>query len=212
MQVSSAVWTSSVRIFLLTFFRLMLEIRTFGSRAAFLHTDSGGGLSARCSATVTCSRVQRMRGPGLALTPTAMAGMDNQWRSDQTITNLPARASAFHVRLYRGVVSTLIAIGADPPAAGGAPSLQRRLKRAASPTLVQSMARAPGAPGERENHPRPQSDRRRQDSGQFVEFGSPFGDFGQAFGPAAVVSLFVGKMFADIHLNFFVPLWLSASH
>ena len=26
------------------------------------------------------------------------------------------------------------------------------------------------------------------------------------FGPAAVVSLFVGKMFADIHLNFLVPL------
>lgn len=27
-------------------------------------------------------RIERMRGPGLALTPTAVAGMDNQWRSD----------------------------------------------------------------------------------------------------------------------------------
>jgi hypothetical protein len=49
-------------------------------------------------------RIERVRGPGLALTPTAVAGMDNQWRSDQTIPNLPARASAFHVRLRRGVV------------------------------------------------------------------------------------------------------------
>jgi hypothetical protein len=43
--------------------------------------------------------IERMRRPGLALTPTAMAGMDNQWRSDQTISDLPARASAFHVLL-----------------------------------------------------------------------------------------------------------------
>jgi len=44
--------------------------------------------------------IQRMRGPGLALAPTAMAGMDNQWRSDQTISYAPACASAFHVRLH----------------------------------------------------------------------------------------------------------------
>ena len=43
--------------------------------------------------------VERMRGPGLALAPTAMAGMNNQWCSDQTISDLSARASAFHVRL-----------------------------------------------------------------------------------------------------------------
>ena len=46
--------------------------------------------------------VERMRGPGLALAPTAMTGMNNQWRSDQTISDLPARASAFHVRLHLG--------------------------------------------------------------------------------------------------------------
>ena len=45
--------------------------------------------------------VERMSGPGLALAPTAMAGMNNQWRSNQTISDLPARASAFHVRLHR---------------------------------------------------------------------------------------------------------------
>ena len=44
-------------------------------------------------------RIERMRGPCRALTPTAMAGMDNQWRSDQKISELPARAPAFHVRL-----------------------------------------------------------------------------------------------------------------
>jgi hypothetical protein len=43
--------------------------------------------------------VERMHGSGLALAPTAMAGVNNQWRSDQTISDLPARASAFHVRL-----------------------------------------------------------------------------------------------------------------
>ena len=44
--------------------------------------------------------VERMRGPGLALAPTAMAGMNNQWRSDQTISDSTARASAFYVRLH----------------------------------------------------------------------------------------------------------------
>jgi hypothetical protein len=29
-----------------------------------------------------------------------MAGMNNQWRSDQTISDLPTRASAFHVLLH----------------------------------------------------------------------------------------------------------------
>ena len=43
--------------------------------------------------------VERMRGPRLALAPTAMTGMNDQWCSDQTISDLPARASAFHVRL-----------------------------------------------------------------------------------------------------------------
>ena len=49
-------------------------------------------------------RVESMRGSGLALAPTAMASMDNQWRSDQTISDLPARASAFHIELHRGVL------------------------------------------------------------------------------------------------------------
>jgi hypothetical protein len=45
--------------------------------------------------------VERMRGPGLALAPTAMSGMNDQWRADQTISDLPASASAFHVQLHR---------------------------------------------------------------------------------------------------------------
>src|SRR5262245_21965366 len=49
-------------------------------------------------------RVQSMRGSGLALAPTAMAGMDNQWRSNQKISDLPAGAPAFHIRLHRGYV------------------------------------------------------------------------------------------------------------
>ena len=44
--------------------------------------------------------VERMHGAGLPLTPTAMASMNNQRRSDQTISDLPAGASAFHVRLH----------------------------------------------------------------------------------------------------------------
>jgi hypothetical protein len=40
-----------------------------------------------------------MRGPSLALAPTAMAGMNDQWLSDQTISDLPTRTSTFHVRL-----------------------------------------------------------------------------------------------------------------
>jgi hypothetical protein len=57
--------------------------------------------------------IERMRGPGLALTPTAVAGMDNQWRSDQTISDLPARASAFHVRLRGGVVQQYRSISVE---------------------------------------------------------------------------------------------------
>src|ERR1700686_297945 len=34
--------------------------------------------------------VERMRGPGLALEPMTMAGMGDQWGSDQTISDLPA--------------------------------------------------------------------------------------------------------------------------
>ena len=49
-------------------------------------------------------RVEGMRGPGLALAPTAMTSMNNQWRSDQTVSDLPARASAFHFRLHREMV------------------------------------------------------------------------------------------------------------
>ena len=44
--------------------------------------------------------VERMHRPGLALAPTAMAGMNEQWRSNQTISDLPAGASAFHVLLH----------------------------------------------------------------------------------------------------------------
>ena len=50
-------------------------------------------------------RVERMRCPGLALAPTAVAGMDDQGGSDQPISDLPARASAFHVRPHREVVA-----------------------------------------------------------------------------------------------------------
>lgn len=55
-------------------------------------------------------RVESMRGPRLALAPTAMASMDNQWRSDQMISDLPARASAFHIRLHRGVLKSQFAL------------------------------------------------------------------------------------------------------
>ena len=43
--------------------------------------------------------VERVCGPGLALAPTAMAGMNNQRHSDQMISDLSTRASAFHVQL-----------------------------------------------------------------------------------------------------------------
>ena len=46
--------------------------------------------------------VKRMRGPGLALAPAAMTGMNDQGCSGQTISDLPACTSAFHVQLHRG--------------------------------------------------------------------------------------------------------------
>ena len=55
--------------------------------------------------------VESMRSPGLALAPTAVAGMNNQRRSDQTISDLPAGASTFHVRLHRGVVAFRLTLG-----------------------------------------------------------------------------------------------------
>jgi hypothetical protein len=45
--------------------------------------------------------VERMRGAGLTLAPTAMASMNNQWPSNQPISDLSACASAFHVWLLR---------------------------------------------------------------------------------------------------------------
>src|SRR5262249_61751704 len=47
-------------------------------------------------------RVERMRSPGLALTPAAMTGMNDQWRSNQSVSDLPESASDFHIRLNRG--------------------------------------------------------------------------------------------------------------
>ena len=49
-------------------------------------------------------RVHHAGGAGLALAPTAMTGVNDQWFSDQTISDLPARASAFHVELPLGVI------------------------------------------------------------------------------------------------------------
>jgi hypothetical protein len=42
-----------------------------------------------------------VRCPGLALAPAAVACVDNQWLSKQTISDLPTRAPAFHVRCIR---------------------------------------------------------------------------------------------------------------
>ena len=44
--------------------------------------------------------VERMRGAGLTLAPTAMASMNNQWSSNQPISDLSACASTFHVWLH----------------------------------------------------------------------------------------------------------------
>jgi hypothetical protein len=54
--------------------------------------------------------VERMRGSGLALAPTAMTRMNDQWCSDQTKSDLPARASTFHVQLHRGGSSSRLII------------------------------------------------------------------------------------------------------
>ena len=40
--------------------------------------------------------VQRVHGPGLSLTPAAMARMDNHWLTSQSIPHVTAGASAFH--------------------------------------------------------------------------------------------------------------------
>ena len=58
--------------------------------------------------------VESMRSPGLALAPTAMAGMNNQRCSDQTISDLPAGASAFHFLLgiHSITSSAVLAAGA----------------------------------------------------------------------------------------------------
>jgi hypothetical protein len=45
--------------------------------------------------------VARMRGAGLALAPTAMTSMNNQGRSDQTISDLSACTSALHAWLHQ---------------------------------------------------------------------------------------------------------------
>jgi hypothetical protein len=58
--------------------------------------------------------VERMRGPGLALAPTAMAGMNNQRRSDQTISDLPAGASALRPAKW-GPSGHFAAGNAEPP-------------------------------------------------------------------------------------------------
>ena len=58
--------------------------------------------------------VERMRGPGLTLAPMTMAGMDYQWGSDQTISDLPARASAFHVRLRLAIVGSESTVVSKP--------------------------------------------------------------------------------------------------
>jgi hypothetical protein len=52
-----------------------------------------------------------MRCPGLALTPAAMTGMNDQWRSNQSVSDLPASASAFHIRLHRGVIVSEFGLG-----------------------------------------------------------------------------------------------------
>src|SRR5262249_4880691 len=72
--------------------------------------------------------VERMRGPGLALAPTAMTGMNDQWCSDQTISDLPARASAFHVQLHRGVVGGA-GSGHEPRRAGPMRSMTESIAR-----------------------------------------------------------------------------------
>src|ERR1700745_1672332 len=81
--------------------------------------------------------IERMRGSGLALAPTAMAGMNNQRRSDQTISNLSARASAFHVRLRRGGIALSCRISLRAPL-GSANSAKGSANRA-GPDLTRHM-------------------------------------------------------------------------
>jgi hypothetical protein len=60
------------------------------------------GLTGRVYDTIGfIESVESVRGAGLPLAPTAMAGMNNQWRSHQPISDLSACASTFHVWLHR---------------------------------------------------------------------------------------------------------------
>jgi hypothetical protein len=60
------------------------------------------GLTSRVYDTISfIERVERMRSAGLSLAPTAMARMNDQWRSHQPISDLSACASAFHVWLHQ---------------------------------------------------------------------------------------------------------------
>ena len=45
--------------------------------------------------------IERMRSASLTLAPTAMASMNNQWRSNQPISDLATCAPAFHVWLHQ---------------------------------------------------------------------------------------------------------------
>jgi hypothetical protein len=54
--------------------------------------------------------IQRVRAPRLALAPSAVAGMNNEWYACQTISNIPACASTVHVTSQReqcGIGTTL---------------------------------------------------------------------------------------------------------
>ena len=60
------------------------------------------GLAGRVYDTIGfIESVERMRSASLTLAPTAMASMNNQWRSNQHISDLSACAPAFHVWLHQ---------------------------------------------------------------------------------------------------------------
>ena len=61
------------------------------------------GLTGRVYDTIGfIESVERMRSASLTLAPTAMTGVNDQWCSDETISDPPACASAFHVQVHRG--------------------------------------------------------------------------------------------------------------
>ena len=76
-------------------------------------------------------RVERMRCPGLALTPAAMTGMNDQWRSNQSILDLPASASAFHIVSIEGVIVSELGLGLMHTLS----SSRKRSGRLARPTI-----------------------------------------------------------------------------